>query len=48
MVAIGVALAVEAIAGAGGVISMRLLLALLFLVAGSGRIYMEVRRGRRA
>jgi uncharacterized membrane protein YadS len=48
MVAIGVALAVEAIAGAGGVISMRLLLALLFLAAGSGRIYLEIRRGRRA
>jgi len=48
MVAIGVALAAEAIAGAGGVISFRLLLALLFLAAGSGRIYLELRRGRGA
>ncbi|HEX5309527.1 MAG TPA: hypothetical protein VFW38_10670 [Solirubrobacteraceae bacterium] len=48
MLAVGIALAVEAIAGAGGVISMRLLLALLFLAAGSGRIYVEVRRGGRA
>jgi hypothetical protein len=48
MVAIGVALAVEAVAGAGGVVSVRLLLGLMFLAAGSGRLYLEVRRGGRA
>jgi len=48
MVAIGIALAVEAIGGGGGVLSVRLLLALMFVAAGSGRIYVEVRRGRRA
>lgn len=48
MLAIGVVLAIEAIAGAGGVISTRLLLALLFVAAGGGRIYVEVRRGGRA
>jgi hypothetical protein len=47
MVAIGIALAVEAIGGAGGVLSGRLLLGVLFLVAGSGRLYLEIRRGRR-
>jgi hypothetical protein len=48
MVAIGAALAVEALAGEGGVISIRLLLGLMFLAAGIGRIYLELRRGRRA
>ncbi|HEX3392763.1 MAG TPA: hypothetical protein VHS55_09380 [Solirubrobacteraceae bacterium] len=48
MVAIGVALAAEAIGGNGGVISIRLLLGLMFLAAGGGRIYVEVRRSRRA
>jgi hypothetical protein len=48
MVAIGVALAVEAIAGAGGVVSVRLLLAVLFLAAGSGRLYLQLRRDRGA
>lgn len=46
MVAIGLALAVEALSGAGGVISIRLLLAVLFLAAGSGRLYLQVRRDR--
>jgi uncharacterized membrane protein YadS len=48
MVAIGLALAVEAVVGTGGAILMRLLLALLFLAAGSGRIYLELRRSRGA
>jgi hypothetical protein len=47
MVAIGIALVVEAIGGAGGVLSARLLLGVLFLAAGSGRLYLEIRRGRR-
>ncbi len=45
MVAIGIALAVEAIGGEG-VLSARLLLGVLFVVAGSGRLYLEARRGR--
>jgi hypothetical protein len=48
MVAIGVALAVEAIAGADGVVSLRALLGLMFVAAGAGRLYVEIRRGRRA
>lgn len=46
MVAIGIALVVEAIAGADGVLSARLLLGVLFLAGGSGRLYLGVRRGR--
>jgi hypothetical protein len=46
MVAIGLALAAEAIGGHGGVLSARLLLGVLFLAAGSGRLYVEMRRGR--
>lgn len=45
MVAIGIVLAVEAIGGEG-VLSARLLLGLLFVAAGSGRLYVEMRRGR--
>jgi len=45
MVAIGIALAVEAI-GDRGILSVRLLLGVLFLAAGSGRLYLEIRRGR--
>ncbi|HEY8304440.1 MAG TPA: hypothetical protein VIG42_07610 [Solirubrobacteraceae bacterium] len=47
MLAIGIALAVEAVGGEG-VLSARLLLGVLFLAAGSGRLYVEARRGRRA
>jgi hypothetical protein len=46
MVAIGIALAAEAIGGAGGVLSARLLLGALFVAGGSGRLYLERRRGR--
>jgi hypothetical protein len=46
MVAIGIALAAEAIGGAGGVLSARLLLGVLFLAGGSGRLYLEIRRRR--
>jgi hypothetical protein len=48
MVAIGVTLAVEAIAGEGGFLSARLLLGALFFAAGVGRLYIEIRRGRSA
>ncbi|HTA97410.1 MAG TPA: hypothetical protein VK730_07180 [Solirubrobacteraceae bacterium] len=45
MVAIGIALIVEALVGEG-VLSIRVLLGFLFVVAGSGRMYVDVRRGR--
>jgi hypothetical protein len=45
MVAIGIALIVEALVSEGA-LSIRILLGLLFVVAGSGRIYVDVRRGR--
>jgi hypothetical protein len=48
MAAIGVALIVEAVSARGGAISPRLLLGVLFLAAGGGRLYLEVGRGRRA
>ena len=47
MVAIGIALAVEAVAGEG-VFSARLLLGVLFVVGGSGRLYVQARRDRGA
>jgi hypothetical protein len=47
MVAIGVALIVQAVAR-GGLISPRLLLGVLFIGAGLGRVYLEARRDRRA
>jgi hypothetical protein len=46
MAAIGVGLIVQALAGNGGAISPRLLLGVLFIAAGAGRIYVEIRRGR--
>jgi hypothetical protein len=48
MVAIGVALIVQAVGGDGSVVSPRLLLGVLFLAAGAGRLYLERKRGRRA
>jgi hypothetical protein len=45
MVAIGIALALEGIGG-NGVLLSRLLLGVLFLAAGSGRLYLEMKRGR--
>ena len=46
MVAIGVALVGQVVSGTGSVISPRLLLGVLFLGAGVGRAYVEIRRGR--
>ncbi len=46
MVAIGVALTVEALASKA-LLSGRLLLGVLFLAAGVGRLYVERRRGAR-
>jgi hypothetical protein len=47
MVAIGIALIVEALVGESA-LSIRVLLGFLFVIAGTGRIYVDVRRGRRA
>jgi hypothetical protein len=46
MAAIGLALLVQALGGDGGVLSPRLLLGVLFIAAGAGRVYLEVRRSR--
>ncbi|HTA33298.1 MAG TPA: hypothetical protein VK721_07725 [Solirubrobacteraceae bacterium] len=46
MVAIGLALLVEAFAGHAVSISPRLLLGVLFIAAGGGRWYVEIRRTR--
>ena len=45
MAAIGVALIVQAVAGHGSAISPRLLLGVLFVAAGAGRLYVELKRG---
>ena len=47
MAVIGVALIVQAIARHASLISPRLLIALLFVAAGVGRIYVEMKRGQR-
>jgi predicted membrane channel-forming protein YqfA (hemolysin III family) len=46
MAVIGVALIIQAITGHGSLISPRLLLGVLFIAAGGGRWYVEVRRAR--
>jgi hypothetical protein len=46
MAIIGVALVVQAVGARGGAVSPRLLLGALFVAAGAGRLYAEVRRGR--
>jgi hypothetical protein len=43
---IGVALIAQALAGHGSAISPRLLLGALFVAAGAGRSYLEIRRSR--
>jgi hypothetical protein len=48
MAAIGIALIVQAVSGHGSAISPRMLLGVLFLAAGVGRLYLEAKRGRRA
>ncbi len=47
MVAIGLALIVQAVGGHASAISPRLLLGVLFIAAGVGRAYVEVSKGRR-
>jgi hypothetical protein len=44
MAAIGVALVVQAVSGHGSILSPRLLLGVLFIAAGAGRMYVEKRR----
>lgn len=46
MVAIGLALIVQSASGHGSVLSARLLLGVLFIAAGTGRAYLEIRRSR--
>jgi hypothetical protein len=46
MAVIGVALIVQNFSVHGSVVSPRILLGLLFLAAGGGRTYVEIRRGR--
>jgi hypothetical protein len=46
MIAIGVALSVQAVSAGSGV-SPRLLIGVLFIAAGVARIYLEVKKGRR-
>jgi hypothetical protein len=48
MVAIGLALLVQSLAGHGSAISPRMLLGVLFIAAGVGRSYVEIRRSRGA
>jgi uncharacterized membrane protein YadS len=46
MVAIGVVVVVQSLGESAGPLSARLLLGILFLAAGIGRLYVEIRRGR--
>ena len=48
MVAIGLALIVQAVGQQASAISPRLLLGLLFVAAGVARTYLEIREGRDA
>jgi hypothetical protein len=48
MLAIGVALVIQTATGHGSALSGRLVLGVLFLGAGAGRLYVELRRGRGA
>jgi uncharacterized membrane protein YadS len=46
MVAIGVVVIVQSLSESADPLSARLLLGILFLAAGAGRLYVEIRRGR--
>jgi hypothetical protein len=48
MIAIGTALIVQIAGGSGGLLSARFLIGVLFLAAGVGRAFVEIRRGRGA
>jgi hypothetical protein len=43
---IGVALIVQTVSGHGSIVSPRMLLGVLFIAAGVGRMYIEARRSR--
>jgi hypothetical protein len=47
MLAIGIGLLVEAFAGSSGSTVIRLVLAVLFICAGAGRLYAQSRRAAR-
>jgi hypothetical protein len=46
MVAIGIALFVQSIVASASALSGRLIISVLFVAAGAGRLYVELRRGR--
>ncbi|HTZ62918.1 MAG TPA: hypothetical protein VMB51_02320 [Solirubrobacteraceae bacterium] len=48
MTVLGIALVTQAIAGHGSVVSARLILGVLFVAAGLGRLYLQARRRREA
>jgi hypothetical protein len=48
MAAIGLALIIQVAFGHGSVLSVRMVLGILFVAAGAGRSYLELRRGRGA
>lgn len=48
MTVIGIALVTQAIAGHGSIVSARLVLGVLFIAAGIGRLYLQARRRREA
>jgi hypothetical protein len=48
MVAIGLVVVVQSLADSTGALAGRLLIGILLVAAGVGRIYIEVRRGRDA
>jgi predicted membrane channel-forming protein YqfA (hemolysin III family) len=48
MGAIGVALIAQAVSAHGSIVSPRLLLGVLFIAAGGGRLYVQARRGGQA
>jgi hypothetical protein len=48
MIVIGVGLVVETITGHGSAVSPRMLLGVLFVAAGAGRIYLQAKRRQRA
>jgi len=45
MAVLGVGLVVEAVVGHASVVSPRMLLGVLFVAAGAGRLFVEARRG---
>jgi uncharacterized membrane protein YadS len=46
MVAIGLVVVVESLAESAGALAARLLIGILIMAAGAGRLYIEIRRGK--